>query len=117
MDEATESIAHARPQLSFEEAQRDVALLRLVLWYVSAVVSKHQLWAAQGNTTKDGRAWAERVAQSTVEITDKGGVAGEDLATVIGVPNAHVKKLAQRAAQMLADLKEEFRNLSKDVTD
>jgi hypothetical protein len=42
----------AGPLLGAAEARADLALLRLVLWYISAVVSKNKLWAAQGNTAR-----------------------------------------------------------------
>ena len=69
-------------------AERQLRLLMVVLFFVSSVVVKHRLWAGQGNTTADGRAWAIRIAWAVRDAT----ATVDDCAALgkaLGVPAAH----------------------------
>ena len=48
-------------ECSDDDAREQLGLLQLVLYFVSFVVAKHQLWSGQGNTVRDGSAWSHRV--------------------------------------------------------
>lgn len=51
----------SKVEFSADDARAQLGLLQLVLYFVSFVVAKHQLWSGQGNTVRDGSAWSHRV--------------------------------------------------------
>lgn len=56
-------------ECSDEDAHEQLGLLQLVLFFVSYVVAKHELWAGQGNTTRDGSAWSLRVTGQYLSVS------------------------------------------------
>ena len=83
-------------------AERQLRLLMVVLFFVSSVVVKHRLWAGQGNTTADGRAWAIRIAWAVRDAT----ATVDDCAALgkaLGVPAAHFERLRARAEAAIAE--------------
>lgn len=67
------------------EGLEQLELLQLVLFYVSASVTKNRLWSGHGNTTKDGMAWAMRVAQAVIDLTGS-ATACAKLAAALQLP-------------------------------
>ena len=81
-------------ECSNDDAREQLGLLQLVLYYVSFVVAKHELWSGQGNTVRDGSAWSHRVTGRLYPCTERtvssNGERCELTTTVLATTSKHL---------------------------